>query len=187
MKNTAGMKYLDEHWDRLWALVDNPSIREVFYQYLVNCVDVTGFPQRAPMTSSKAEAAAEQCPVGIKWLKTAVLEQPNCAASVLAWVGDDYAQRTTWEDDKLKMTFKNRVHNSRAMRNLLDVGYEKACLAEDLAKRSTFTCILPLNHTASCIGLALRWHLALGFWQFSFVYHVKADFHRHFWMCKDVR
>lgn len=152
MKNTVGMQYPDEHWGRLWALVDNPSIREVFYQYLINCVDLTGFPQRAPMTSSKAEAAAEQCPVVIKWLKTAVLEQPNCAASVPAWVGDDYAQRTAWEDDKLKMTFKNRVHNSRAMRNLLDKGYEKACLAEDLGKRSSVTCILPLNHIASCIA-----------------------------------
>ena len=67
MKNTVGMKYPDEHWATLWKLVDNPIIREVFYQYLVNCVDLTGFPQRAPMTSSKAEAAAEQCPVGIKW------------------------------------------------------------------------------------------------------------------------
>ena len=134
MKNTVGMQYPDEHWGRLWALVDNPSIREVFYQYLVNCVDLTGFPQRAPMTSSKAEAAAEQCPVVIKWLKTVVLQQPNCAASVPAWVGDDYAQRTAWEDDKLKMTFKNRVHNSRAMRNLLDKGYEKACWQRTWAK-----------------------------------------------------
>ncbi len=63
--------------------------------------------------------------------------QPNCAACVPAWVGDYYAQRSAWEDDKLKMTFKNRGHNSRAMRNLLEDEYEKACLADDLAKRST--------------------------------------------------
>jgi hypothetical protein len=68
IKNTVGMKYPEDHWTRPWSLVDNPSIREVFYQYLVNCVDLTGFPTRAPMTSSKADAAAEQCPVGIKWL-----------------------------------------------------------------------------------------------------------------------
>ena len=156
IKNTVGMKYSEEHWTHLWSLVDNPSIREVFYQYLVNCVDLKGFPTRAPMTSSKADAAAEHCPVGIKWLKTAVLEQPNCAASVPAWVGDDYEQRTAWEDDKLKMTFKNRVHNSRAMRNFLDDGYEKACLSDDLAKRSSVTCVLPLNHISACVAARFK-------------------------------
>ena len=141
MKTTVGMKYAEEHWTHLWSLVDNPS----------TCVDLTGFPTRAPMTSSKADAAAEQCPVAIKWLKTAILEQPNCAASVPAWVGDDYAQRTAWEDDKLKMTFKNRVHNSRPMRAFLEEGYEKMCLSDDLAKRSSVTCVLPLNHIAACV------------------------------------
>lgn len=63
------------------------------------------------MTASKADVAAEQCLVGIKWLKSAILEQPNGAASTPSWVGDDYDQRTAWEDDKDKMTFHHRVHN----------------------------------------------------------------------------
>ncbi len=108
------------------------------------------------MTSSKADAAAEQCPVGIKWLKTAILEQPSCAASVPAWVGDDYAQRTLWEDDKDKMTFHHRVNNSRAMRNLLDEEYEKAALREDLNKRSTVKCILPINHISACVAARFK-------------------------------
>ncbi len=40
--------------------------------------------------------------MGIKWLKTATLEQPNCAASIPSWVGDGYEQRNLWEDDKAK-------------------------------------------------------------------------------------
>ena len=41
-----------------------------------------------------------------------------------AWVGDDYSQRTLWEDDKDKMSFHHMVNNSRGMRNLLDEEYE---------------------------------------------------------------
>ncbi len=96
------------------------------------------------------------CPAGIKWLKTAVIEQPNFAASTPAWVGDDYEQRQAWEDDKSKMTFHNRVNNSRAMRNLLDEEYEKACLADDLGKRSSVACILPLNHISSCVAARFK-------------------------------
>jgi len=83
MKNTVPMHYPDDHWSKLWSMVNDPCIREVFYQYLINCVDTSALRiGRAPMTSSKADAAAEQCPVGIKWLKT---EQPNCACLRLSW------------------------------------------------------------------------------------------------------
>ena len=50
-----------------------------------------------------------------------------------------------WEDDKAKMTFQKREHNSRALRNLLDEEYEKACLKDDLRKHSNVKCILPLE------------------------------------------
>ena len=104
------------------------------------------------MTSSKADAAAEQCPVGIKWLKCAILEQPNCAAQVPSWVGDDYEQRAAWEDDKDKMTFHHRTNNSRAMRNLLDEEYEKMALKDDMGKRNAVKCIIPLNHISACVA-----------------------------------
>ena len=59
----------DEQWAHLWSLVNNASIREVFYQYLVNCVDMSvtiGHQDgKAPMTSAQADAAAKQCPVGV--------------------------------------------------------------------------------------------------------------------------
>ena len=129
----------------------------MFYQYLVTSVNTSVIRiGRAPMTSSKADAVAEQCPVGIKWMKTAILEQANCAAQIPAWVGDDCEQRTLWEDDKDKMTFHNRVHNSRAMRNLLDEEYEKACLKDDLGKRSNVKCILPLNHISACVAARFK-------------------------------
>ena len=60
------------------------------------------------MTTTKADAAAEQCPIAIKWLKTAVLDQPECAAHPPMFVGEDYVHRQLWENDKDKMTFKSR-------------------------------------------------------------------------------
>ncbi|KAL0043400.1 hypothetical protein WJX79_003619 [Trebouxia sp. C0005] len=136
IKNTVVMQYSDDQWGHLWSLVNDATIREVFFQYLVTSVDTSVIRiGRAPMTSSKADAAAEQCPVGIKWLKTAVLEQPNCAASVPAW---------------------KREHNSRALRNLLDEEYEKACLKDDLRKHSTVKCILPLNHISACVATRFK-------------------------------
>ena len=141
----------------LWGLVNNPCIREVFYQYTVNCVDTSVIKTgRAPMTSSKADAAAEQCPVGIKWLKSAIFEQPNCAAQVPSWVGDDYQQRSAWEDDKDRMTFHRRVNNSRALRNLLDEEYQKAALREDFGKRNGIKCILPINHISACVAASFK-------------------------------
>ena len=41
------------------------------------------------MTSAKADAAAEQCPPVIKWLKTVIMEEPDSAAHVPASVGED--------------------------------------------------------------------------------------------------
>ncbi len=62
IKNTVVMQYSDEQWRHLWSLVNNccnACIREVFYQYLVNSVDTSVIRiGRAPMTSSKADAAA---------------------------------------------------------------------------------------------------------------------------------
>lgn len=34
IKNTAVMQYTDDQWGHLWSLVNDASIREVFYQYL---------------------------------------------------------------------------------------------------------------------------------------------------------
>lgn len=151
IKNMTVMHYTDDQWTHLWSLVNDACIREVFYQHLLT-VDTTVIRiGRALMTSTKADAAAQQCPVGIKWLKTAILEQPNCAASTPAWVGDDYEQRSMWEEDKDKMTFHHRIHNSHALHNLLDEESEKACLKDGLCKRSSIACVLPLNHSA-CVA-----------------------------------
>ena len=93
----------------LWNLVGSASVREIFYQYMITCVDTSQLRiGRAPMTTTKAEAAANQFPTGIKWLKTAVLDQPDCATHVPSFVGDDYVQRQAWENDKDKTTFKSR-------------------------------------------------------------------------------
>ncbi len=91
----------------------------------------------------------------IKWLKSAILEQPNCAAQVPSLVGDDYEQRTAWEDDKDR-TFHHRVNNSRAMRNLLDEEYEKATLRDDLGKRNGIKCVLPINHISACVAARFK-------------------------------
>ena len=50
----------------------------------------------------------------------------------------------------------HRVHNSRVMRNLLDEEYEKACLKDDLGKRSNVKCILPLNHISACVAARFK-------------------------------
>ncbi len=42
------------------------------------------------------------------------------------------------------------------MRNLLEHEYEKACLADDLAKRSTVTCVIPLNHISACVAARFK-------------------------------
>ncbi len=52
------------------------------------------------------------------------------------------------------MTFHYRVNNSRALRNLLDEDYEKAFLNEE--KHSEVKCILPLNHTSTCVSSTFK-------------------------------
>jgi len=122
-------------------------------QYLRTCVDTSAVEiGRAPMTSAKASAASQQCPVGIKWLKTVVLEEPTSAACVPASVGEDYGERTSWEDDKDRMTFKPRGNNNTAMRNMLGEDYEKAALKQDFARLSSMKCVLPLTHITKLVG-----------------------------------
>ncbi len=151
------MQYSDDHWTFLWSLVNDESVRLAFLQYLRTKVD-TGKIRigRAPMASAKADAAAEQCPVGTKWLKTAVLDEPTCAAHVPVSVSDDYDVRTKWEEDKQLMTFKSRGSVAQAFHNLLGEEYETALLAADYGKqgqRSSLTtkCVLPLNHISKCV------------------------------------
>ena len=39
--NTTLMRYSTEDWKNLWALVNNPVVREIFFQYLRTCVDTS--------------------------------------------------------------------------------------------------------------------------------------------------
>jgi len=156
LKICKPMRYSDDKWTSMWALVNNASIREIFFQYLRTCVDTSKVRiGRAPMTSAKAAAASQQCPVGIKWLKTVVLEAPSSAACVPATVGEDYAERTAWEDDKDRMTFKSRAttnNGNTTMRNLLQDEYETTALKQDFARSSSVKCILPLSHISKLVA-----------------------------------
>jgi len=151
-KNTKVMQYSDEQWASLWALVHDANIREIFFQYLRTCVDISGVKiGRAPMTAAKANAASRQAPVAAKWLKTAVLEQPSSAACVPFGVGEDYDERSAKEDDKERMTFKNRPDTGPAMRNLCGDDYEEAAVKRDMRKMSKVMCVLPLSHISKMI------------------------------------
>lgn len=153
LKITKAMKYTDDKWSNLWSLVNNSTVREIFFQYLRTCVDTSIIKMgMAPMTSAKADAASQQCPVGIKWLKTVIFEQPAAAACVPASVGEDFTNRTAWDDDKDRMTFKPRGATSNAMRNLLGAELEEAALKQDFAKRSKVTCVLPLSHISKLVA-----------------------------------
>ena len=159
IKKTVQMTYTDGQWTKLWNLVGSASVREIFYQYLITCVDTSKLRiGKAPMTSTKAEQAAEQCskPIAAKWLKHAILEQPDCAAHVPMYVGEDYEKRTQWESDLGKMTFKNRPSLPGAMVNLLERGSEEELCERDLGLRGQRSsalpkCILPLDHVTRCV------------------------------------
>ena len=153
LKITKAMEYSDEHWTALWALVNHACIREIFFQYLCTCVDTSCIRiGRAPMTTAKADATSQQCPVGINWLKTVALEQPSSAACVPITIGEDYVERQAWEDDKERMTFKSRTACNPAMRNLCGDAYEAAALKQDLGKCSKVKCVLPLNHISKVVS-----------------------------------
>ena len=80
IKNTVVMQYSDDQWGHLWSLVNDATIREVFYQYLVTCVDTSVIRiGRAPMTAFKADAAAEQASRGSRQLSwNSQTAQPLC-------------------------------------------------------------------------------------------------------------
>ncbi|KAL0045013.1 hypothetical protein WJX82_005264 [Trebouxia sp. C0006] len=83
------------------------------------------------MTRAKAEAASDQCPLVIKWLKWAVLEELDCAAHVPYSVGEgDYQQRQAWEADSEKMRFKP-PNDHPAFRNLVGTVYDDTMLTQD--------------------------------------------------------
>lgn len=53
-----------------------------------------------------------------KWLKHAILEQPDCAAHMPQYIGEDHDKRSPWDDDLEKMTFKAHAALPPAMTNL---------------------------------------------------------------------
>lgn len=153
MKHTVQMKYTDAEWSALWNLVHQPSIREIFYMYLITCVDTSNLKiGRAPMTATKASAASEGCPLVIKWLKEVIMEDPAAAAHVPSVVGENYDLRSKWEDDLKVMTFKSRDPSSAAFHYMQN--YDDAMLKDDLGspgRRSNVACVLPHNHLVSCV------------------------------------
>jgi len=151
--NTTLMQYSHEKWSELWSLVNNPVVREIFFQYLRTCIDSTGVRiGRAPMTAAKAAQASEQCPVAAKWLKSVILDRPNAAAHVPADV-DDYDERAAWENDKIKMTFKSRGPIPPAISNLLGDDLEEELIRRESHSQggNSVKCLLPVDHVTKCI------------------------------------
>jgi len=150
---TTLMKYGTEKWSELWDLVNNPAVREIFFQYLRTCVDISRHTKDAPMTDAKAAQAAEQCPVAIKWMKAVIMDKPAAAAYVPADV-DDYELRAAWENDKHKMTFKSRGPTPPALLNLVGNLLNEALLKRDYSATgpvNSVKCVLPLDHVAKCV------------------------------------
>lgn len=150
---TTLMKYGSEKCGELWDLVNNPAVREIFFQYLRTCVDISGHPKDAPMTDAKAAQASAQRPVGARWLKAVVLDRPTSAAHVPADV-DDYEARVAWENDKHKMTFKSRGPTPPSLLNLVGAPLEEALLKRDTSSLGTAQSmkrVLPLDHVAKCV------------------------------------
>jgi len=106
------------------------------------------------MTLAKAGVASEQCPVGIKWLKTAIMDEPTCAAQPPT-MGDNYDERAAWDADRDRMTFKSRGPIPPSMQHLLGDDLEQALLKADYGHngqpQNVIKCVLPLNHISKCV------------------------------------
>ena len=139
-------------------MVHSPQVRELFSQYLRTCVDTERFDKNAPMTAAKAAQASEQCPAAARWLKSVITDSATAAAHVLADV-DDFVERSAWENDKAKMTFKSRGRTPPSLINLVGDPLENALVLDDVTSKGMARspkCVLPLEHVAKCVAKHLQ-------------------------------
>ena len=153
--NTTKLPYTQ---DGLWAKVKEETVRELFWQFL-RARNVSHVQEgKAPMNAAKASAIAEQAPDAMKFLKHLCLVapddmQPRDGQGLL---GNNSSQALPGAvmDQPDCLTLKERALGTRseAMTTLFGDQYEKALLADDMARRDGQYINVPTSHLYGCIA-----------------------------------
>ena len=64
-------------------------------------------------------------------------------------------ERSAWENDKAKMTFKSRGRTPPSLINLVGDPLEEALVLDDVTSKGMarfLKCVLPLKHVAKCVA-----------------------------------
>lgn len=153
MLNCTRINYSKQHWEKLWSLVTDQDVRELFYLHCIN-LDVNCIQRgQAPFTAFKQVLQSEQAPMAIKWLKHVVLSDIDAlnwqVPSEIKKPAD--RQQIAADLDNGLFSLKSRPADSSVYGQWLGPDYEEKALAFDLSASSRYKTLVPTKHVSECI------------------------------------
>ena len=150
-----------EKFKELFALAKDTGVCEVFFQFL-RTVDVSKIEiGRAPLTTVKLESMSAQAQLAIRWLKSAVMDNPN----IMCYVPNDiqgYAERCKYDSDLDQFRLKSRCECTQPFSRLIGDAFEEHMVQLDLKKFSSVKCKVPTSHVIATVLQQFRGQRYMG-------------------------
>ena len=128
-----------EKFKELFALAKDAGVCEIFFQFL-RTVDTSKIEiGRAPLTTVKLESMSAQAPLAIRWLKSAVMDNPR----IMCYVPNDIqgeAERCDYAANLEQFQLKSRAECTQPFSSLIGDAFEEYMVQQDLKKFSSVKC-----------------------------------------------
>jgi len=145
----------------LFALAKDAGVCEIFFQFL-RTVDISKIEiGRAPLTTVKLESMSAQAPLAIRWLKSAVMDNPR----IMCYVPNDIQgdeQRCEYAADLDQFKLKSRLDSTQQFSSLIGDAFQEYMVQQDLKKFSAVKCKVPTSHVVATILQQFRGQRYMG-------------------------
>ena len=139
-----------QKFKELFALAKDAGVCEIFFQFL-RTVDISKIEiGKAPLTTVKQESMSAQAPLAIRWLKSAVMDNP----SILCYVPNDIhndSERGDYVANLDSFRLKSRSEATQTFSSLIGDAFHEYMVQQDLKKFSPVKCKVPTSHVVATI------------------------------------
>ncbi len=133
-----------EKFKELFALAKDAGVCEFFFQFL-RTVDISKIEiGRAPLTTVKLESMSAQAPLAIRWLMSAVMDNPRMMCYVPNDIQGD-AERCEYAADLDQFKLKSRAESTQQFSSLIGDAFQEYMVQQDLKKFSAVKCKVPTS------------------------------------------
>ena len=150
-----------KRFKELFALAKDAGVCEIFFQFL-RTVDISKIEiGRAPLTTVKLESMSAQAPLAIRYLKSAVMDNPRIMCYVPHDIQGD-AERCEYAAELDQFRLKSMCESTQPVSSLVGDAFEEYMVQQDLKKFSAVKCKVPTSHVISTVLQQFRGQRYMG-------------------------